>query len=92
MPSVSSLDLHPYMLRHGGPSYDRAYTLRTLEEIQKRGRWKSANSVRRYEKGGRVAEQLHKVPRHLQAHAARCGQLVGQVAAGQCLVVALPHE
>ncbi|CAE7388291.1 unnamed protein product [Symbiodinium sp. CCMP2592] len=46
-------DPHPYRLRHGGPSRDIAMKWRTLADVQKRGRWKSFNSVRRYEKGGR---------------------------------------
>eukprot|EP00439_Symbiodinium_sp_Y106_P031171 s2233_g3.t1 len=47
-------DPHPYRLRHGGPSRDIATKWRTLADVQKRGRWKSFSSVRRYEKGGRL--------------------------------------
>ena len=36
---------HPYRLRHGGASRDFALKLRRLEEIQRRGRWKSFASV-----------------------------------------------
>ncbi|CAE7463997.1 unnamed protein product [Symbiodinium sp. CCMP2592] len=45
-------DPHPYRLRHGGPSRDILLGLRNLQEVQKRGRWRSFSSVRRYEKGG----------------------------------------
>ena len=61
-------ELHPYRLRHGGASKDFNRQTRTLQEIQRRGRWKSFSSVRRYEKGGRVNQLLNSLPaRTLQA-------------------------
>ena len=61
-------ELHPYRLRHGGASEDFNRQTRTLQEIQRRGRWKSFSSVRRYEKGGRVNQLLNSLPaRTLQA-------------------------
>ena len=51
--------------RHGGPSVDAAKGLRTIPEIQKRGMWRAASSVRRYEKAGTLMRQLEKVPRAL---------------------------
>ena len=48
--------LHLYRLRHGGASYDYNNKFRDLASIQQRGRWKSHNSVRRYQKGGRPAQ------------------------------------
>ena len=48
------IDLVPYQMRHSGASLDRAKGLRTLEATQKRGRWTSLASVRRYEKHGRL--------------------------------------
>jgi hypothetical protein len=53
---------HPYRLRHGGASRDFLLKRRSLEEIQRRGRWKSFSSVRRYEKGGRLNQLLHLLP------------------------------
>ena len=50
-----------YQLRHSGPSHDKATFLRTLAEIKDRGRWGSDNTVRRYKKEGRVAQQLQKL-------------------------------
>ena len=35
---------------------------RDLVSIQKRGRWRAMASVRRYEKGGRLAQLLSKLP------------------------------
>ena len=52
---------HPYCLRHGGASHDRGTAFRSLAEVAKRGRWRSAASVRRYEKHGRLAAQLWKL-------------------------------
>ena len=47
-----------HQLRHGGASYD--YTEKSLSptEIQVRGRWASERSTRRYQKSGRINEQL----------------------------------
>ena len=45
---------HPvlYVLRHSGASANAWSKHRDLTAIQSRGRWKSANTVRRYAKGG----------------------------------------
>ena len=56
---------HPYRLRHGGASHDFARQRRSLVEIQRRGRWKSFSSVRRYEKGGRIDQMLNSLPKPL---------------------------
>ncbi|CAE7557304.1 unnamed protein product [Symbiodinium sp. CCMP2592] len=67
-------DPHPYRLRHGGPSRDILLGLRNLQEVQKRGRWRSFSSVRRYEKGGRVTQQtqaLSKATRQKALEASR---------------------
>ena len=42
-------------------SHDRATGLRTLPEIQSRGKWKTATSVQRYEKHALIAQQLEKL-------------------------------
>eukprot|EP00438_Fugacium_kawagutii_P030549 Skav235998 [mRNA] locus=scaffold348:388416:392834:+ [translate_table: standard] len=54
--------LHPYRWRHGGASTDFWEKHRDLAAIQKRGRWRAMASVRRYEKGGRLAQLLSKLP------------------------------
>ena len=51
----------PYQLRHGGPSHDRSEQVRSLEQIQKRGRWRQLKSVMRYEKAGRIAAEVMKL-------------------------------
>ena len=42
----------PHCLRHGGASRDALEKLEDLRGIQRRGRWKARESVRRYEKAG----------------------------------------
>ena len=46
------LDLvgRPHNVRHTGPSYDKCIAHRSLDSIQKRGRWVAAASVARYSK------------------------------------------
>ena len=58
-----------YMLRHSGASHDRARQLRSLQEIKLRGRWHCDSSVRRYQKEGRVGEQLQRLPAAVRARA-----------------------
>ena len=59
---LQHLRVTPHCMRHGGPSEDYAQGLRTLADIQKRGRWMSTASVRRYEKSARLLSQLGKIP------------------------------
>ena len=63
---ADALDPQLYQLRHSGPSFDYAARLRTIQEIKLRGRWAADNSVRRYEKAGRVTEQLRRLGRERQ--------------------------
>jgi integrase len=72
-------DFHPYRLRHGGASQDFALGRRTLAEVQRRGRWRSFGSVRRYEKGGRLSQLLGALQPRVLDHAARCASVVGEV-------------
>ena len=51
-----------YSLRHGGPSADRANQTRSAEAVQKRGRWASELSCRRYEQPGRLHVVLSRIP------------------------------
>eukprot|EP00973_Karenia_brevis_P002864 388771-Karenia_brevis.AAC.1 len=52
-----------YVLRHGGASRDALMKLRSLPEIQRRGRWSSLDSVKHYEKHARTQSHLHQIPR-----------------------------
>ena len=78
----AELDVVMYMFRHAGASTDFALRLRLLPEIKLRGRWKSDASLRRYEKGGRLADQLQRLPLPLRTHAKRCADCVNNVLAG----------
>ena len=70
-----------YQLRHGGASHDAATAARTLEQIRHRGRWRSQSSLRRYEKGARLGEVLERLAPKVRAHALRCADSLGDVAA-----------
>ena len=52
--------LLPYQLRHSGASHDMNKRSRAAAEVQKRGRWASAKSLARYERGARLAEMWQK--------------------------------
>ncbi|CAK0882091.1 unnamed protein product, partial [Prorocentrum cordatum] len=58
---LSSLRATPRCARRGGPSADAALKLRPLEAIQKRDLWRSASSVRRYEKHGALMRHIAKM-------------------------------
>jgi integrase len=75
--------LHPYMLRHGGASHDYGSKARSLVDVQRRGRWQSWHSVRRYEKGARLSQVLQMVPAAMQDHAARCADSLGEIVSGR---------
>ena len=62
----------PYVRRHTGASADAWAQRRSLTEIQVRGRWKFAGSVRRCDKGGRVANQMSACSEPLQRVARLC--------------------
>jgi hypothetical protein len=55
-----------YQLRHGGPSHDRAFRIRSLLEIKNRGQWKSDSSLARYEGHARLQQVERRVPENLQ--------------------------
>ena len=72
-----------YVLRHSGASADAWSERRTLLAIQARGRWKAVTSMRRYQKGGRVAERLNKCGAPLVQYALRCVTTLEAVLRGQ---------
>ena len=57
-----------YALRHGGASEDLRNRHRSPMEVQLRGRWRTATSLRRYGKATRLMTQLAKVPEQVQAY------------------------
>ena len=56
-----SLFTCPRMLRHGGASECFHRNLRSLKELQLRGRWKSFESVKRYQKQGQLLSQIRRL-------------------------------
>ena len=60
---VGLAELQPtlYAIRHGGASEDFLRRRRSFDEIQRRGRWRTTTSVRRYTKEAKVLSELHKV-------------------------------
>ncbi|CAK0803320.1 unnamed protein product, partial [Prorocentrum cordatum] len=66
-----------YQLRHGGASADLASGRRGIAEVKARGRWASDSSVTRYGKGGRIADQLAKLPQPFLDHAIACAKKIG---------------
>lgn len=59
---VSVLKPVRYSLRHGGTSQDILSRRKCLTALEKRGRWKSDPSVRRYEKAARALKEGHRLP------------------------------
>ena len=55
-----------YGLRHGGAPFDFASKARGSEGIRRRGRWKSFQSPRCYEKGSRTAWVITEVPANMK--------------------------
>lgn len=62
------LDVVPYQARHGGASGGRADRFRSLDEVRKRGRWRSEASTRRYEKHGKLQAKLAAMPDKMRRH------------------------
>jgi len=73
-----------YDLRHGGASHDALNGV-DLSEIQKRGRWLAASSVRRYSKRGRMHEAWSQLGALARAFAITC-------AAATLHLMSHPHE
>jgi integrase len=51
----------PHTLRHSGPSSDSLAQRRCLDDIRRRGRWRTIESLRRYEKGARLGSRLQEL-------------------------------
>lgn len=59
---LGKLKLTPHVLRHSGPSSDVYHKIRSIPEIQHRGRWATLTSVSRYKKPGRMLLLHQLVP------------------------------
>ena len=70
-----------YQLRHSGASMDYINRARDLLGIKRRGRWRADSSLRRYEKGGRLTEQLRKLAPRVRGF---CVRSAGRLPAVLC--------
>ena len=68
-----------YCLRHAGASLDVALGRRDLMQAQQRGNWLVPSSVRRYQKGGRLTEQLMHLDEHMRRKAHECSERIGDI-------------
>ena len=80
---IGALEAVPYQVRHARASADRSPKSHSLEEIMKRGRWAALSSVKRYEKGGRIADQLSKLSATSRSHLDRCQAQQADVLTGR---------
>jgi hypothetical protein len=71
-----NIALVPYIMRHSGVTIDRAENARSVEECQKRGRWKQPSSMRRYEKSGRLGDSWRLLGTAMQTH---CKQMRARI-------------
>ena len=72
-----------YCLRHAGASLDVALGRRDLMQVQQRGNWLVPSSVRRYQKGGRLTEQLMHLDEHTRQQAHECRERIGDIMPGR---------
>ena len=68
--AVLALGLAPlkpvrYSLRHGGASDDLLCRRRSLEEVKKRGQWRTDQSLRRYGKETKALAEMYKIPSNI---------------------------
>ncbi|CAK0872357.1 unnamed protein product [Prorocentrum cordatum] len=73
-----------YQLRHGGAPVDLACYRRSIAEVRARSRWASDSSVTGYGKGGRVADQLIKLPPPFLDHAIVRAKKNGDILCEHC--------
>ncbi len=67
------------VLRHTGASDDNLRKLRSLPDIEKRGRWSDDSSVQRYEKSARALHGGSRLHPSLQELAAQCQKALRDV-------------
>ena len=81
-----------YQLRHSGASHDAATKSRSMLETKLRGRWRSDSSPRRYEKGGRLGEQLQRLEPRVRAFCLRAARELPGVLSGRLSPSAPPRR
>ena len=81
--ALLKIDIVPCQFRHSGPSWDATQQRRTLEQIQKRGRWKTFSSVCRYEKGGRFLQAFQELGGDVRSYCDSAVTLLSDVMLGK---------
>ncbi|CAK0801522.1 unnamed protein product [Prorocentrum cordatum] len=72
-------------LRRAGACLGCALGRRAVLEIKHRGNWAAPNPVRRYQKAGRLVEQLHQLSPGARQAALQCAAQIGGILAGRWL-------
>ena len=85
-----NIALVPYIMRHSGVTIDRAENARSVEECQKRGRWKQPSSMRRYEKSGRPGDSWRLLGPHMQTHCKQMKVMISEILVGGAQPSRLP--
>lgn len=81
-----------YQLRHCGASSDVAGLMRTELRTKARGRWAADSTMKRYAKGGRLADQFHRLPPEIVDHTDRTAKSICQILGRPQLRFALPKH
>ena len=76
--AVMKVKVVPYQLRHSGANHDRLHRLRSQDEVMKRGRWKTMQSVLRYKKHGRVQVAANNYRAEVSYYDSLCVARLGQ--------------
>ncbi len=71
--------MHPYILRHSGPSDDHIRGHRSLDEIRRRGRWAVESSAKRYTKADRTLAQMQQWSAESKKYMREAEGLIGDV-------------
>ncbi len=79
---IEALKPVAYQVRHSGASADPQSNRRDLDGVQKRGRWTAKTSVKRYSKGGRLAQQFARLPAPVRNHCLSCHKDIGRILGG----------
>jgi hypothetical protein len=87
---VNTLQPHPYCLRHGGASHDSLMRRRSIEGIQKRGRWRAPSSATRYDKHARVLKEVSKLGKRARTYGEYVFKNLNTLLAGTRQVIAPP--
>ena len=82
----------PYTLRHAGVSWDILQRCRTLSEAQKRGQWRSAPTMDRYEQHARLARDALRISPAMREHFTRCEVHLRSVLLGREPVLCPPRS